>query len=133
MSEPDKMIYRKVGRRYKPLGVYETLNVFPIGATLVVVEESDHCRSTVCIRVKSIDPDFVRLEAAAVTLSNKLVKIIGDETAARPSRELTPRQALAWEAYKKAGGADTLLVPSLCAAADSILSAIKEAARGQIK
>jgi len=94
-------LYKKVGRRYEPVGEYsaEALDYFPYGYHMVVVRKG--CRS---VHYK-IDPNFAALTAAATVAKDEMTAAMVRASEYKPSRTpLTPRQIRAWDELKAAFG-----------------------------
>lgn len=75
MSEHEIM-YRKIGRRYVPAGVYMPVDTYRPGCYVTVVD--DHCRS--CVKI--IDPAMAEVEAAIMVFKGVLRDAL--EEAAQP-------------------------------------------------
>ena len=94
-------LYKKVGRRYKPVAEHEEWDSFPEGAHLVVCQPS----STLCRF--SIDPDRAGLLAAAEPLRAQIRALVMELHRVRPPRRpLTLAQQAAWRRFQKAMGGD---------------------------
>jgi hypothetical protein len=93
-------IYRKVNRRYVPIGLYEKEQQYlPNGAHLVIVK--DGCTST---RYNISVVDAVVL-AAVENVRTALVDALRAATELQPvQREYTPLEKRAWDAYKGIAG-----------------------------
>lgn len=118
-------LYRKQGRRYFPERYWQG-EAFPTGAFLVVVNETNRSRTELTARVENVKPDFLALKAAAMSLEDRLTKIISKATEARCNNVITPKQKEAWEALRKTG-LTTVYTQSRAMMAKEILEAITEA------
>jgi len=117
MSDYD-LIYRKVGRRYKPAGLMFEHEIWPQGAHLVVVEPGWRM-----VRY-NVDPDHAALLAAAEPLRDKIRGRVSKLLAMRPSRRIvTPQQRAAWNAFVTAMGNDGYIVeyPAVGEIADAVM------------
>lgn len=98
-------LYKKVGRRYKPVAEHEELDSYPKGAHLVV------CSPGSTLRRFSIDPDRAGLLAAAEPLREQIRALVMDLHKMRPTRRpVTMQQAAAWRRFQKAMGNDAYAV-----------------------
>ena len=89
-------IYKKVNRRYTPVGLYDNEQQYkPIGAHLVIV--SPNCTST----RYNISLDEAVVLAAVQNVRKALVDALVAATELQPvDREMTELEKQAWEAYK---------------------------------
>ena len=94
-------LYRKVGRRYRPVAEHEEWDSYPKGAHLVV------CSPGRTLRRLSIDPDRACLLAAAEPLRSQIRALVMELHRVRPPRRpLTLAQQAAWRRFQKAMGGD---------------------------
>ena len=73
-------LYKKVGRRYKPVAEHEEWDSYPAGAHLVV------CQPGSQLRRFNIDPDRAGLLAAAEPLRGQIRALVMDLHKMRPTR-----------------------------------------------
>lgn len=114
-------IYKKVGKRYVQIGVYDDEQFYlPKGSHLTVVDNG--FRST----HYNIDPDFAAIKAAVKLTKDEVVGILLEASEANPpSKELTGEQMIVWDAFKKAfNGLSYVSYPSLSEMADKIVENI---------
>ena len=98
-------LYKKVGRRYKPVAEHEEWDSFPEGAHLVV------CSPGSTLRRFDIDPDRAGLLAAAEPLRAQIRALVMDLHKMRPTRRpVTLEQKAAWHAFERAMGHDAYCV-----------------------
>jgi hypothetical protein len=98
-------LYKKVGRRYKPVAEHEEWDSYPEGAHLVV------CRPGSTMRRFRIDPDRAGLLAAAEPLRDQIRALVVELHRMRPTRRpVTQAQADAWHAFERAMGNDAYAV-----------------------
>ena len=94
-------LYKKVGRRYRPVAEHEEWDSYPDGAHLVV------CSPGSTLRRFSIDPDRAGLLAAAEPLRSQIRALVMDLHKMRPTRRpVTLEQKAAWHAFERAMGND---------------------------
>ena len=99
------ILYKKVGRRYKPVAEHEEWDSFPAGAHLVI------CQPGSTLRRFSIDPDRAVLLAAAEPLREQIKALVVELHKMRPTRRpVTMQQAAAWRRFQKAMGGDGYFV-----------------------
>lgn len=115
--------YTKRGRRYVAVKEYDDdlMSALPKGSHLVTVTPG--CRSTVFC----VDPANVAVLAVIERNRSELCRVLLKASEMRPQREpITPKQAAAWEALRKAFGTDmaTLHVDSATAIIDALKDAI---------
>lgn len=93
-------IYKKVNRRYIPIGLYEQEQQYlPIGAHLVIV--SPGCTST----RYNIQVDEAVVLAAVQNVRKTLVDALDKATELQPvDREMTPLEKQAWAEYVRMAG-----------------------------
>ena len=98
-------LYKKVGKRYRPVAEHEAWNCYPEGAHLVV------CRPGSTMRRFDIDPDRAGLLAAAEPLRDQIRALVVELHRMRPTRRpVTQAQADAWHAFERAMGNDAYAV-----------------------
>lgn len=98
-------LYKKVGRRYRPVAEHEEWDSYPAGAHLVV------CQPGSTMRRFSIDPDHAGLLAAAEPLRAEIRALVAELHRMRPTRRLvTMQQAAAWRRFQQAMGNDAYAV-----------------------
>ena len=98
-------LYKKVGRRYKPVAEHEEWDSYPAGAHLVI------CQPGSTMRRFSIDPDRAGLLAAAEPLRAEIRTLVMELHRMRPTRRpVTQAQADAWHAFERAMGNDGYVV-----------------------
>jgi len=92
-------LYKKVGRRYRPVAEHEEWDSYPAGAHLVV------CSPGSTLRRFNVDPDRAGLLAAAEPLRAQIRALVMDLHKMRPTRRpVTMQQAAAWRAFQAAMG-----------------------------
>ena len=114
-------LYKKVGKRYKPVAEYEEWDSYPEGAHLVV------CRPGSAMRRFNIDPDRAGLLAAAEPLRGQIRALVVELHKMRPTRRpVTMQQAAAWRRFQKAMGNDAYAVEyaSVGEVADAVVDLI---------
>ena len=116
-------LYKKVGRRYRPVAEHEEWDSYPEGAHLVV------CRPGSTMRRFDIDPDRAGLLAAAEPLRDQIRALVVELHKMRmlpTKRPLTPQQRQAWETFKGVMGQDGYLLeyPSVTEIADAVVDLI---------
>ena len=119
-------LYKKVGRRYKPVAEHEEWDSYPAGAHLVI------CQPGSTLRRFSIEPDRAGLLAAAEPLREEIKDLVVEQLRMRPTREpVTKKQADAWHAFQAAMGNSGYAVsyPSAHALADAVVDLIVGAKR----
>ena len=120
-------LYKKVGRRYKPVAEHEEWDSFPEGAHLVI------CRPGSTMRRFGIEPDRAGLLAAAELLRAEIRTLVMELHRMRPTRRpVTQAQADAWHAFERAMGNDGYAVEyaSVGEIADAVVDLIvKEAGK----
>lgn len=120
-------LYKKVGRRYKPVAEHEEWDSFPEGAHLVI------CRPGSTMRRFGIEPDRAGLLAAAAPLRAEIRALVMELHRMRPTRRpVTQAQADAWHAFERAMGNDGYVVEnaSVGEIADAVVDLIvKEAGK----
>ena len=98
-------LYKKVGRRYKPVAEHEEWDSYPEGAHLVV------CRPGSTMRRFNIDPDRAGLLAAAEPLRDQIRALVVELHRMRPTRRpVTMQQAAAWRRFQAAMGGEGYFV-----------------------
>ena len=119
-------LYKKVGRRYKPVAEHEEWDSYPAGAHLVI------CQPGSTMRRFGIEPDRAGLLAAAEPLREQIKDLVVEQLRMRPTREpVTQKQADAWRAFQAAMGNSGYAVsyPSAHALADAVVDLIVGAKR----
>ena len=114
-------LFKKVGRRYKPVAEHEEWDSYPEGAHLVV------CRTGSTMRRFRIDPDRAGLLAAAEPLRGQIRALVVELHRMRPTRRpVTMQQAAAWRRFQKAMGNDAYAVEyaSVSEIADAVVDLI---------
>ena len=114
-------LYKKVGRRYKPVAEHDEWDSYPEGAHLVV------CRPGSTMRRFDIDPDRAGLLAAAEPLRDRIRALVVELHRMRPThRPVTQAQADAWHAFERAMGNDGYVVeyPAVGEIADAVVNLI---------
>ena len=110
-------LYKKVGRRYKPVAEHEEWDSFPEGAHLVI------CRPGSTMRRFGIEPDRAGLLAAAELLRAEIRTLVMELHRMRPTRRpVTQAQADAWHAFERAMGNEGYVVE--CASVGEIADAV---------
>ena len=98
-------LYKKVGRRYKPVAEHEEWDSYPEGAHLVV------CSPGITLWRFRIDSDRAGLLAAAEPLRDQIRALVVELHRMRPTRRpVTMQQAAAWRRFQKAMGNDAYAV-----------------------
>ena len=98
-----KLFYEKVGRRYRPVYVYdnELLDAFPKGTHIVM------CYPGGSSRRYNIDANYAAMIAAGRVAEDAVCQAIIKAAELRPKKTpLTERQRLAWQELKEAFGDD---------------------------
>ena len=120
-------LYKKVGRRYRPVAEHEEWDSYPAGAHLAV------CSPGSTLRRFDIDPDRAGLLAAAEPLREQIRARVMDLHKMRPTRRpVTLAQQAAWRRFQKAMGGDGYWVEyaSVGEIADAVVDLIvKEAGK----
>lgn len=110
-------IYKKLGRRYAEIGVYDDESRFyPHGVHLVVSGPGS------TLTRYNVDPQYAGVLAAAKLAEDAMVNAIIDAQVPVPTEELTGVRLKAWEAYK-AVIADHTPVTAMCNSAVTIAQA----------
>lgn len=98
-------LYKKIGRRYKPVAEHEEWDSYPAGAHLVI------CQPGSTMRRFNVDPDRAGLLAAAEPLRDQIRALVMELHKMRPTRRpVTQKQAAAWRRFQKAMGGDGYFV-----------------------
>lgn len=98
-------LYKKAGRRYRPVAEHEEWDSYPEGAHLVV------CSPGSTLRRFRIDPDRAGLLAAAEPLRDQIRALVVELHRMCPTRRpVTMQQAAAWRRFQKAMGNDAYAV-----------------------
>ena len=116
-------LYKKVGKRYRPVAEHEEWDSYPEGAHLVV------CSPGSTMRRFNIDPDRAGLLAAAEPLREQIRALVVELHKMRmlpTKRPLTLQQRQAWETFKGVMGQDGYLLeyPSVGEIADAVVDLI---------
>ena len=114
-------LYKKVGKRYRPVAEHEEWDSYPEGAHLVV------CSPGSTLRRFDIDPDRAGLLAAAEPLRAQIRALVMDLHKMRPTRRpVTMQQAAAWRRFQAAMGGDGYWVEyaSVGEIADAVIALI---------
>lgn len=116
-----EIFYRRVGRRYEPVSVYnnEHMDSLPQGCHLVIVDKGWQSRR------HNINPNRAAIIAAATLMEGRLARIIQQATEIRPEKEpLTEEQRLAWHRLAQSFDQDNIMLawPSARQAAEEILA-----------
>ena len=98
-------LYKKVGRRYRPVAEHEEWDSYPEGAHLVI------CQPGSTLRRFNVELDRAGLLAAAEPLRDQIKDLVVERLRMRPTRKLiTQKQADAWHAFERAMGNDGYVV-----------------------
>ena len=119
-------LFKKVGRRYRPVAEHEEWDSYPEGAHLVV------CSPGSALRRFGIDPDRAGLLAAAEPLRDQIRALVVELHRMRPTRRpVTQAQADAWHAFERAMGNDGYVVeyPAVGEIADAVVGLIVGASK----
>ena len=114
-------LYKKVGRRYKPVAEHEEWDSYPAGAHLVV------CSPGSTLRRFNIDPDRAGLLAAAEPLRAQIRALVVEMHRMRPTRRpVTLEQQVAWQRFARAMGDDMYCMEraSIAEIADAVVDLI---------
>lgn len=121
-----KIFYEKVGRRYKPVSVYDNdyLDSYPKGTHLVVVYPGG------TLRRFNIDPQYAPLIAAGTVAEDAISKAIMDATSLRLPRhqkKLTEGQRSAWKKLSEEMGVNSYALewPSAREAAEAAVESLR--------
>ena len=116
-------LYKKVGRRYKPVAEHEHWDSYPAGAHLVI------CQPGSTMRRFGIEPDRAGLLAAAEPLRAEIRTLVMELHRMRPTRRpVTLAQQAAWRRFQKAMGGEGYWVEyaSVGEIADAVVDLIVE-------
>ena len=119
-------LYKKVGRRYRPVAEHEEWDSYPEGAHLVI------CSPGSTLRRFNVDPDRTGLLAAAEPLRAQIRALVMDLHKQRPTRRpVTLEQKAAWHAFERAMGNDAYCVEyaSVGEIADAVVDLVTEAGK----
>lgn len=98
-------LYKKVGRRYRPVAEHEEWDSYPAGAHIVI------CQPGSTMRRFGIEPDRAGLLAAAEPLREQIRALVVEKQRMRPTRRpVTQAQADAWHAFERAMGNEGYVV-----------------------
>ena len=118
-------LYKKVQAgarvRYEPVAEQEVFDSLPAGAHLFIVAPgSRSCRF-------NVEPAYADVLAAMETHRYEILRAVQPAFEPKPARRMSRTDLAAFEAYKKATGAETLalLTPSANSLFDAIAAAIK--------
>ena len=114
-------LYKKVGRRYKPVAEHEEWDSYPAGAHIVI------CQPGSTMRRFGIDPDRAGLLAAAEPLREQIRTLVMELHRMRPTRRpVTLAQQAAWRRFQKAMGGAAYCVEyaSVAEIADAVVDLI---------
>ena len=122
-----KTYYEKVGRRYIPVGEYDSdlLDSFPKGNHLVSVYPGGSSRRF------NIDPNYAAMIAAARVAEDAMSRAVQKASEMRPrNRPVTEKQQKAWKALAKAFGDERYYVelPSAREIAEAGVKAMQDEA-----
>lgn len=120
-DKEQKQLYKKVGKKYVPVSMYDELESLPEGWWLVKVTPG--CRSMKACMY----PDNAELEAAMKDAQDKIVDILNKATQARPRvKPITPEFKRAWERMVKKFGSEMNMLEydSLYGIAETILKEV---------
>lgn len=118
-------LYRKVGKRYEPVGDTYEYNWFEYGSHLIV---SAPGRIT---KKHAIDPDFAAMIAACEYAKDAMAAALVDGSRGRPANvPLTDQQMEAWRQFQNAMGDEFNYIqyPSAAEAVQAGLTAMQEEA-----
>lgn len=120
------IIYRKVGRRYVPVGNTELVHYYANGFYLV------HVNGGVTKRWPTVEPDNAPVLAAMKLAEQDLCDLIRSESEARPrARDLTAKEKQAVAAMQKILGADgfpSMVIESASEIARNVVRKVMESA-----
>lgn len=118
-------LYKKVQAgarvRYEPAAESEMMDSLPKGAHLLIVAPGQRsCRF-------NIEPGYAEVLAAMEMHRSEILRAVMPAFEPKPARRMSPKDMAAFEAYKKATGAETLalLTPSANSLFDAMAAAIK--------
>ena len=114
-------LYKKVGRRYRPVAEHEEWDSYPAGAHLVV------CSPGSTLRRFNVDPDRAGLLAAAEPLRAQIRALVVEMHRMRPTRRpVTLEQQVAWQRFACAKGDDMYCMEraSIIEIADAVVDLI---------
>ncbi len=120
-SKEDQRLYRKVGKKFIPANDPYSYDGLREGFWLIHIKEG--CTS---IR-QQIHPEKSAITAAARLMEEKLIKIIREASAARPTKiALTPEEKKDWDKFiaKHGDSFNTLHYPSIQENAEKIVAAL---------
>jgi len=120
-------LYKKVGKRYKPVAEHGEWDSYPAGAHLVI------CSPGSTLRRFDIDPDRAGLLAAAEPLRSQIRDLVVELHKMRPTRRpVSLEQQVAWQRFARAMGDDMYCMEraSIAEIADAVVDLIvKEAGK----
>jgi len=123
-----EVIYRKRGRRYIPVGIYDDAHLYyPTGATLV------WCRPGGTLTRYGIEPAYAALIAASEPARDAMIEAMRKASYVKPEGmvKLTKKEREAWKAYVAIAGERsslTLAGASLHDIVDAGIDALRVAA-----
>lgn len=113
-------IYKKVGRKYVEIGVYDNAQLYyPHGATLVWARKGG------ALTRYGIDPADAALLAAADRMRDAMIDAMHKADRWTPDEAIKGKRAKAWEAYKAIAGDESTLRIKGAAMSDVIDAGIK--------
>jgi hypothetical protein len=98
-------LYQKIGRRYHPVHDTEAFEGLPDGAWIVTIQGGRRTAT----RQLDVAAGFAAI-AAIPDLTEMMVPLLREYSAARPARPLTPKEKRAWKAYTDIMGEDATLM-----------------------
>ena len=100
-----EQIYRKVGKRYKAVGICQEPNWYPPGCSLVVVDKG--CTS---IQYQHVTPSAAPLLAALRRCRDAVDEAVRKAHAARPRVGMTNQEKRAWEILSRELPGDLIMI-----------------------
>ena len=120
--------YRKVGKRYIPIGPRVEYDGWDPGSYLLMIKHEPGSRSFLCAKVQDIKQDPLGLLAAAQSLRGKLVDILYEAQKPHLGSPVSSAQKKAWDALE-ATGVFSIHIDSRTEIANKVLKAIMDAAK----
>ena len=120
-SKEDQRVYRKVGKKFVPVNDPYAYDGLREGFWLIKID-----KGSTSIR-QQIYPEKAAITAAARDAEDKLLKIIREASAARPTKiALTPEEKKDWDKFiaKHGDSFNTLHYPSIQENAEKIVAAL---------
>ena len=100
-DDMNDILYKKVGKKYKPVQIHNAWEYFMKGFYLVHVD--DNCRAMYSI----VSPANIEMVAAYKKNASKVADVIHNGLKMHPAKtKVTRKQKIAWEAFEKAMGKD---------------------------